>query len=94
MSFPYGDSSVATNHCYRYEYLVSDNYGLQGTITSASIVKVDTTRPSGGSVSVPTYSKRPRSRSLRRAAPNAGNAKASRRRVVRHRAGSAIDGEE
>jgi hypothetical protein len=57
VSSPYGDSSVATNTCYEYEYVVPDNYGLQGTITSASIVKVDTTAPSGGSVSVPAYSK-------------------------------------
>jgi hypothetical protein len=45
VSSPYSDSSVPTNHCYKYEYIVSDNFGNPGTITSASIVKVDTTAP-------------------------------------------------
>jgi hypothetical protein len=54
---PYNDSSVTTNSCYKYEYVVADNVGNQGAITSASVVKVDTTSPSGGSVTVPAYSK-------------------------------------
>jgi hypothetical protein len=42
---PYNDSSVATSKCYEYEYVVSDNVGNPATITSASIVKVDTVAP-------------------------------------------------
>jgi hypothetical protein len=52
---PYVDS-VATDACYRYEYLVADGAGNVATIASANIFKLDTTEPSGGSVSVPPYS--------------------------------------
>ena len=43
---PYTDT-VANGNCFQYEYVVSDNAGNQGTITSASTVKVDTTAPVG-----------------------------------------------
>lgn len=42
---PYNDTSVASGTCYKYEYVVSDNVSNQGTITSSSIVKVDTASP-------------------------------------------------
>lgn len=45
VSSPYVDSSVATNTCYGYEYVVSDNVGNQATITSESVAAVDTTAP-------------------------------------------------
>ena len=46
VSSPYSDTTAATGHCYEYEYVVSDNVGNQATVTSASIVQVDTTAPS------------------------------------------------
>ncbi|MGD0255193.1 MAG: hypothetical protein ABSB99_06540 [Acidimicrobiales bacterium] len=42
----YIDSSVASGNCYEYKYVVSDNVNNHGTITSSSVVKVDTTPPS------------------------------------------------
>jgi hypothetical protein len=57
LASPYNDSSVVTNTCYKYEYVVADNVGNQGATGSASVVKVDKTAPSGGSLSVPAYSK-------------------------------------
>ena len=42
---PYNDTSVASGTCFKYEYVVSDNVSNQGTITSSSIVKVDTASP-------------------------------------------------
>jgi hypothetical protein len=43
---PFADTSVTNAHCYQYRYLVSDNLTIQGTITSASTARVDTTAPS------------------------------------------------
>ena len=42
---PFIDGSVTDGHCYKYQYVVSDNLAQQGTITSASVAKVDTTAP-------------------------------------------------
>ena len=44
LSSPFSDT-VATGNCYEYEYVVSDNVGNQGTITSANVLKVDATAP-------------------------------------------------
>jgi hypothetical protein len=51
-SLSYTDSVVTDGHCYKYQYLVSDNAGNQATYTSTSVAKVDTTAPSGGAVAV------------------------------------------
>ena len=37
---------MTSGACYQYRYLVSDNLAQQGTITSANVVKVDTSAPS------------------------------------------------
>ncbi|HWH11110.1 MAG TPA: chitobiase/beta-hexosaminidase C-terminal domain-containing protein [Solirubrobacteraceae bacterium] len=39
------DTSVASGHCYKYEYLVPDNVGNQATYTSGSVAEVDTSGP-------------------------------------------------
>lgn len=39
------DTSVTSNNCYKYRYVVTDNVGNQTTYTSASIAKVDATAP-------------------------------------------------
>jgi hypothetical protein len=44
-SLSYTDSTVTDSHCYKYQYLVSDNVGNQATYTSTSVVKIDTTTP-------------------------------------------------
>jgi peptidoglycan/xylan/chitin deacetylase (PgdA/CDA1 family) len=45
VSSPFVDSAVATNTCYAYEYVVSDNVGNQATIASARVAAVDSTPP-------------------------------------------------
>jgi hypothetical protein len=42
---PYVDSSLMTDTCYEYEYVVPDDYGVQGAIGPGGIVKADTTAP-------------------------------------------------
>jgi hypothetical protein len=44
-SLSYTDSTVTDGHCYKYQYLVSDNVGNQATYTSTSVAKIDTTAP-------------------------------------------------
>jgi len=39
------DTSVTSGHCYKYEYVVTDNVGNVATLTSANIASVDTTGP-------------------------------------------------
>ncbi|MDQ1483407.1 MAG: hypothetical protein QOF35_1483, partial [Actinomycetota bacterium] len=44
-------NTVAGGSCYKFQYLVNDNVGNAApTASSSSVVKVDTTGPSGGSV--------------------------------------------
>ncbi len=50
----FADATVINNRCYKYQYLVSDNLGMQGTISSANIAKVDTTAPTAPSAPVVT----------------------------------------
>ncbi|MGZ4345572.1 MAG: hypothetical protein ACXVFB_00005, partial [Gaiellaceae bacterium] len=53
-SSPFTDNAaggIATGHCYRYEYVVSDNVGNTTTYTSPDIM-VDTTGPSAPSLSL------------------------------------------
>lgn len=40
------DSSLASARCYMYRYVATDNAGNATTYTSASVLKVDTSRPS------------------------------------------------
>jgi PKD repeat protein len=44
VSSPYTDSTVATGHCYEYEYTVSDRAG-NSTTSAPATVKVNTTKP-------------------------------------------------
>jgi hypothetical protein len=39
------DTSVSSGHCYKYEYVVTDNVGNPATFTSASVATVDTSGP-------------------------------------------------
>jgi hypothetical protein len=53
-SSPYTDNAaggITTGHCYRYEYVVSDNVGNTTTYTSPDVM-VDTTGPSAPSLSL------------------------------------------
>jgi hypothetical protein len=53
-SSPYADNAaggITTGHCYRYEYVVSDNVGNTTTYTSPDVM-VDTTGPSAPSLSL------------------------------------------
>ena len=53
-SSPYTDNAaggITTGHCYRYEYVVSDNVGNTTTYTSPDVM-VDTSGPSAPSVSL------------------------------------------
>ena len=38
-SSPYTDSTLASGHCYEYEYVVPDNVGNTATYTSSNVVK-------------------------------------------------------
>ena len=42
---PYTDSSATSGNCYEYQYIISNNAGLQATYASSNIAKVDTTLP-------------------------------------------------
>ncbi|MDR3559044.1 MAG: chitobiase/beta-hexosaminidase C-terminal domain-containing protein, partial [Candidatus Pacebacteria bacterium] len=45
-SYPdFTDTTVITDHCYQYEYLVSNNVGNQATYASNNAAKVDTSAP-------------------------------------------------
>jgi hypothetical protein len=43
----YPDTTVTSGNCYMYQYVAADNVGNTTTATSVSVVKVDTTGPSG-----------------------------------------------
>jgi hypothetical protein len=53
-SSPYTDVSVSSGNCYEYQYVVADNAGNSTTYTIANVAKVDTTAPTGGSVTAAT----------------------------------------
>jgi len=42
---PYSDTTVVTGNCYKYQYLISDNYSNTVTYTSGNIAKVDLQAP-------------------------------------------------
>ena len=44
------DSTVASGSCYQYQYLISDNAGNQVTYATANTAKIDTSSPTGGSM--------------------------------------------
>lgn len=45
---PYADATVATNTCYQYQLLVTDNVGNTGpAVTSSQTLKIDRTAPTG-----------------------------------------------
>ncbi len=48
---PYSDTTVTSDHCYKYQYVIQDAAGNQATYTSSNVAKVDTAAPTGGSVS-------------------------------------------
>ena len=50
LASPFSDT-VSSASCYEYEYVVSDNVGNQGTITSTNVMKVDAIAPT---VPIPT----------------------------------------
>ena len=39
------DTNVADNHCYRYEYVVTDNVGNSATLTSPHVTQIPDTNP-------------------------------------------------
>jgi hypothetical protein len=44
------DATVASNKCYMYRYTVADNAGNTAPYTNANVAKIDSTSPSGGSM--------------------------------------------
>jgi hypothetical protein len=46
-----GNDTGASGSCYKYQLVVTDAFGKTATYTSANVVKVDTSAPTGGTIS-------------------------------------------